>query len=637
MKNIVVGTSGHVDHGKTWLIKALTGMDTDRLLEEKKRGITIENGFADMICGDYNVSFIDVPGHERFVRNMLAGIGGIDLVLLVIDLVEGVMPQTREHLEILKMLGIQRGIVVFTKDDAVEDEEWKDLVEEDVKELLAGSFLADAPQIRVSAATGKNIEALKELILQVAENAEGERKSDVSYRLPIDRVFTIDGFGTVVTGTSLAGTVKTGDLLAVYPEGKTYKVRNLQVHNEFVEKAYPGQRTAINFSGAKKEELRRGQVAATPGSLTPSLMLDVELKLFDDTERVVENGSRVHFFSGASEALAKVILLGREALAAGESCFAQLRFTEEIAMKRGDRFIVRFYSPMESIGGGVILDASPRKAKRNDGELLLRMERLKNGTPRDLVEAEVAQLSSSFPDTRELADRLSFSRQETETLLAALAEKGKVKLLKGGAYVHADYFKRVAEQAEAILDEFHRQNPLMPGMKTEELKTRLGTCFRLKRPSEQERLTEIAVGAGGLTVKGDTVCRTGFTVALDAAGEALKERIRKRYREAGFDMPEVEEALAGEKDRKAARDMIALLAAEGALIKINPVYYMDSSVYEKAFAAFMNKMEEQGSVTLAEMRDLMGSSRKYTVAFLDHLDAKGITRMEGEARVLARK
>ena len=364
MKNIIVGTAGHVDHGKTCLIKALTGTDCDRLKEEKKRGITIENGFADMQSGDYNISIIDVPGHEKFIKNMLMGIGGIDMVLLVIALDEGVMPQTVEHFRILDMLDIRKGIIVYTKRDAVSDEEWADLVKADAHDLVKGTFMEGAPEIEVSSFDGYNIEELKELIVSSIDESILKNDSDILFRLPVDRVFTIDGFGTVVTGTLMEGSIHPGDEVMVYPEERLTRVRNLQVHNEAVTEALAGQRTAINLQGMKKEEMERGCVLARPGSLEPTKLLDVRMELFKDTERTVLNGSRVHFYSGSSQSVAKVVLLDRDALEKGDSCYCQLRLEEPVAVRRNDRFIIRFFSPLITIGGGRILETAPSKHKR---------------------------------------------------------------------------------------------------------------------------------------------------------------------------------------------------------------------------------------------------------------------------------
>ncbi|MBQ1959524.1 MAG: selenocysteine-specific translation elongation factor, partial [Firmicutes bacterium] len=394
MKNVIVGTAGHVDHGKTCLIRALTGMETDRLKEEKKRGITIENGFADMIYGDYNISIIDVPGHERFVNNMLMGIGGIDMVLLVIGLDEGVMPQTREHFQILTMLDINKGIIVFTKRDMVDDEEWIELVKEDARSMVEGTFLEGAPEIEVSAHENINIEELKQLIVENIDDNALKNDSDQLFRLPVDRVFTISGFGTVVTGTLMEGTINVGDEMMVYPEGKVTKVRNIQVHNEQVQSAYAGQRTAINVGGMKKEELERGSVLARKDGLEPTMMLDIKLKLFDDLDRVVLNGSRVHFYCGSSQVLGKIVLLDRDAAEAGDECFAQMRLEEEVALRMGDRFIIRFYSPLITLGGGKILEVSPRKHKRNDERVLESLRIKDEGTKKEIADIIIKEKSS---------------------------------------------------------------------------------------------------------------------------------------------------------------------------------------------------------------------------------------------------
>jgi len=354
MHNVIVGTAGHVDHGKTCLIQALTGVNTDRLKEEKRRGITIELGFADMPNSkDLSIGVIDVPGHEKFIKNMLAGIGGIDIVLLVIAADEGVMPQTKEHFEIIKMLYINQGIIVLTKVDMV-DEEWLEVVKDDIKEYVTGTFLEQAPIIEVSSYTGQNIAELKELICNIAEKSSNRREEPELLRIPVDRVFTIDGFGTVITGTLIEGTISVGDEVEIYPKGKIAKVRNLQVHGNMVEKAFAGQRTAVNLTNIKKEELKRGDVLASKGTLTPTMMADVKIDMFKDSPRTLVNGSRLHLYYGSAEVLCKVVLLDADVLESGQSGYAQLRLEEEIAIKKDDRFILRFNSPQESICGCII-------------------------------------------------------------------------------------------------------------------------------------------------------------------------------------------------------------------------------------------------------------------------------------------
>ena len=369
MKYGIIGTAGHVDHGKTCLIKALTGIDTDRLKEEKKRGITIELGFAWMdFPGGERVGIVDVPGHEKFVRNMLAGVGGMDLVMLVVAADEGIMPQTVEHLDILSILGIRQGIIVITKTDLA-DPELVELVEEDIRELTEGTFLENAPVVPVSVYKNQGLDQLKKILYEMYQKLP-DHKETRAFRLPVDRVFTLKGFGTVVTGTLLGGKIKKDQEAFLYPENVPVKIRSIQVHEQGVEAAHAGQRVALNLPDRKKEEISRGDVIAFKNSMYPSMMADVSLTVLRHTGRVVKNGSRVHIYHGTKELLGKVILLDREELKAGETCYAQLRLEEETVMEKGDRFVIRFYSPAETIGGGSILDACPRKHKRKDRKVL---------------------------------------------------------------------------------------------------------------------------------------------------------------------------------------------------------------------------------------------------------------------------
>ena len=369
MKHVIIGTAGHVDHGKTLLVKALTGIDTDRLTEEKKRGITIELGFAHLDFDDGSqAGIVDVPGHEKFIKNMLAGAGGIDLAMLVVAADEGFMPQTVEHLGILSLLGIRDGLVVLTKCDMV-DPEWVEMVREDVKAQTAGTFLEGKPVHAVSARTGEGLPELKKNLRELVRQAS-EKNLRIPFRLPIDRVFSVEGFGTVVTGTLIEGALAVGDMAEVLPTGFQARVRNLQVHGKDVPAAYAGQRVAVNLAGTKKSDLARGDTIAKPGSVRKSLMLDVKLQNLKNSQRTILSGSQLHLYHGSSVRLCKVVLLDRDALQPGESCFAQLRMTEDLAAKCGDRFVVRFYSPLETIGGGIVLDDCPVRHRRGDQRTL---------------------------------------------------------------------------------------------------------------------------------------------------------------------------------------------------------------------------------------------------------------------------
>ena len=634
MKNVIVGTAGHVDHGKTCLIRALTGMETDRLKEEKKRGITIENGFADMIYGDYNISIIDVPGHERFVNNMLMGIGGIDLVLLVVGLDEGVMPQTREHFQILSMLEINKGIIVYTKRDLVDDEEWIELVKDDARTMVAGTFLEGAPEIEVSAHENINIEELKQLLVDNIDDDALKNDSDMLFRLPVDRVFTISGFGTVVTGTLMEGTIHVGDEMMVYPEGKLTKVRNIQVHNEQVESAFAGQRTAINVGGMKKEELERGSVLARKNGLEPTMMLDVKLKLFGDIDKAVLNGSRVHFYCGSSQVLAKVVLLDRDVAEAGDECYVQLRLEEEVALRMGDRFIVRFYSPLITIGGGKILEVSPRKHKRNDEKVLEALKIKDEGTKTEIAQLIIKEKSSQLITADQLAIKMKLSPEEAGSIIGELTETGKVRIIKKEYLMHQDYLQVVYDFSRNLLGEYHAKNELSAGMVKEEFKSRLEQELRLTDRKIIEDIMANMEEAGIIRTAEKTVAAADFEIHYSPEMEKMKNRIMKIYRDARFEMPTVDEVLQTEKDAANARHVIDALEGQKELVRLSHQYYIDAEAYNWAFGELKKVVESNGQITLAEFRDIIGTSRKFAMAILDYLDNQKITQKVDDARVL---
>ena len=634
MKNIIVGTAGHVDHGKTCLIKALTGMDCDRLKEEKKRGITIENGFADMIAGDYNISIIDVPGHEKFIKNMLTGIGGIDMVLLVIGLDEGVMPQTVEHFRILEMLKIERGVIVYTKRDLVDDEDWIELVKEDAHELVKGTFLEGAPEIEVSSYDGYNIEKLRELIVSEIDDKILKDDASILFRLPVDRVFTIGGFGTVVTGTLMEGSVNTGDDVMVYPDGKTAKVRNLQVHNENVDTAYAGQRTAINLQGVKKEDLDRGKVLAKPGSIETSRLLDVKLEMFRDAEKTVLNGSRVHFYSGSSEILAKVVLLDRDALDKGESCFCQLKLEEEAAVRRGDRFIIRFFSPLITIGGGKILETAPKKHKRFDENAIKDLEIKDSGSDQEVLELKVKEKSRMLLDEKALALKLNLPPDKVSTITGDLEKAGKLFKVKKDCFVHLDFIELAEKTASQILDEYHKANKMSPGIPKAEFRSRLGGALRLEDSKALEDILLIMSQRKRIKDTGNCISLFSFKVSESPEASAMRKRILNTYKDAGYEMPTVEAVASGEKDKVNAVHIIDSLIEEGSLTRLDYQYCIDKEAMDKAMEGLVRHINENGKITLAEFRDMLGTSRKYAMAILDYTDRNKITLKEDDYRVL---
>lgn len=633
MQNVIVGTAGHVDHGKTCLIKALSGIDTDRLKEEKKRGITIELGFANLIDTDgVHIGIIDVPGHEKFVKNMLAGIGGIDLVLLVIALDEGVMPQTVEHFEILKMLQIRQGIVVLTKSDTV-DSDWADMVEEDVRELIKGSFLEQAELIRVSSYTGDNIDVLRQKIVAMAKQAGKRREEKELFRLPIDRVFTMEGFGTVVTGTLIEGMCEAGEEVMVYPQERLLKIRGVQSHGQKEEKACAGQRTAINLAGIKKEELSRGEVLAYPGSLVNSTMVDATLRLFDSTQRKLKNGDRVHLSYGSAQAIGKVILLDCDVVEAGQEALVQLRFDDPICVKRNDKFIIRFYSPVETFGGGTVLNPAADKHKRGQEDVIESLKLKKTGTDMEILEQMVNEESRRFPEAEDLAAWMDLTVSEAEQMLDTLRNKKKILHLNDGSFVGKAYWEKVSELANQVLAHFHRENPIVEGMDREELKSRLAERMHLKSGKKAEALIAELEKRKVITIQGSVVSVAGFTVSYSDEASQMMTDMENIYKKAGIEVPSTDELVGAYKDRKQARQVLSELTKKGILVKAGTGVLMHKEHWDRALNILREHLAANPQITLGEFRDLLGTSRKYAVMLLETYDQMKITKKTGDVRV----
>lgn len=633
MQNVIVGTAGHVDHGKTCLIKALSGIDTDRLKEEKKRGITIELGFANLIDTDgVHIGIIDVPGHEKFVKNMLAGIGGIDLVLLVIALDEGVMPQTVEHFEILKMLQIRQGIVVLTKSDTV-DSDWADMVEEDVRELIKGSFLEQAELIRVSSYTGENIDVLRQKIVTMAKQAGKRREEKELFRLPIDRVFTMEGFGTVVTGTLIEGMCEAGEEVMVYPQERLLKIRGVQSHGQKEEKACAGQRTAINLAGIKKEELSRGEVLAYPGSLVNSTMVDATLRLFDSTQRKLKNGDRVHLSYGSAQAIGKVILLDCDVVEAGQEALVQLRFDDPICVKRNDKFIIRFYSPVETFGGGTVLNPAADKHKRGQEDVIESLKLKKTGTDMEILEQMVNEESRRFPEAEDLAAWMDLTVSEAEQMLDTLRNKKKILHLNDGSFVGKAYWEKVSELVNQVLAHFHRENPIVEGMDREELKSRLAERMHLKSGKKAEALIAELEKRKVITIQGSVVSVAGFTVSYSDEASQMMTDMENIYKKAGIEVPSTDELVGAYKDRKQARQVLSELTKKGILVKAGTGVLMHKEHWDRALNILREHLAANPQITLGEFRDLLGTSRKYAVMLLETYDQMKITKKTGDVRV----
>jgi selenocysteine-specific elongation factor len=633
MKHIIIGTAGHIDHGKTALVKALTGIDTDRLKEEKQRGISIELGFANLtLSDDLQLGIVDVPGHERFVKAMLAGVGGIDLVVLVIGADEGVMPQTREHLHICELLQVKRGVVALTKVDLV-DSDWLEMVQADLKGFLVGTFLEGAPVVAVSAVTGQGLSQLRAVLREAAETIESKRHDGI-VRLPIDRIFTIKGFGTVVTGTLWSGTVRVGDEVVVLPAELRSRVRRLQVHGQTVEQAWAGQRIAVNLPGLEVNQLSRGDLVAFPGALTPTNIFDVSLTLLKEAPRTLRNRARVRFHLGTSEILARVVLLDHEELNPGEETFAHVRLEAMTGALAGDRYVIRSYSPAVTIGGGSILDPNPSVRRRAKGPLLEHLKVLQTGTSGQQLERLLLQAGPA-PIT---LDTLKVSASLDETAL----RREIVRLVEGGVavalgakgdlgYVHKLSYDRLAAEILSRLEEFHRQEPLKDGLPKEELRSKL----RQVGPVLFARLLQDLTGTQRIAIDREKVRHFLHRPTLSAQEQAIKERLAAIYQQAGFQPPDVEPALtqAG-AGSKTGITIFRRLADEGIVIKIKDHLYLHRDHYSQAKEMLLNHFTLHAAITVQQFKELLGVSRKFAIPFLEHFDSIKLTRRHNDERVL---
>lgn len=628
---IIVGTAGHVDHGKTVLVKALTGVDTDRLKEEKERGISIELGFAPLtLPSGRQLGLVDVPGHERFIRQMLAGVGGMDLVMLVVAADEGVMPQTREHLAIIDLLQIKQGIIVLTKIDLV-DAEWLELVREEVRQVVQGTVLAEAPIIPVSALTGEGIPELLARLDALAA-ATPTRPAQGRVRLPIDRVFSITGFGTVVTGTLWSGTIRVGDDLEVQPEGIKTKVRNLQVHGKNVKEALAGQRVAVNLAGIEKEAVSRGSSLLTPGFLRPTYRLDASFKLLAGA-RTLANRSRIRFYLGTAEVLGRIILLDRNELKGGEKAFVQLLMEEPVVATRADRFILRSYSPMQTIGGGLIIDPAPPRHRRFEPSVLASLEKRLEGSPQEIL-AQVVQEHRDGLDWQEAAARAALTPQETRKLLQEMAAAGQLTLLAADNDLYAVNNERMTawwQAAVRALADFHRQYPLRPGLGREELRSRY---FSHLPARVFQALLERWSQEGRIQLTASNVALSDFKPEISPRQRELLQALAECYRSARWQPPGFNEVAAAYNLAPAElEELLHYLTREGVLVKINDEFYWHREAFEEAVAV-VKKLSLAGPFGLAEVRDALGSSRKYVLPFLEYLDRIKLTRRQGDRRMV---
>jgi selenocysteine-specific elongation factor len=628
----VIGTAGHVDHGKSTLIRALTGIDPDRLQEEKERGMTIDLGFAWLkLPNGVEASIVDVPGHERFIHNMLAGVGGIDIALLVVAADEGVMPQTREHVAILDLLGISNGVVALTKRDLVDDE-WLDLVQADVEEFLVPTTLKGVPIIPCSATTGAGLDALIGVI-QAALARERTRRDTERPRLPIDRVFTVSGFGTVVTGTLIDGELHVSQELEIQPGGLRARVRGLQSHRKKAETIPAGTRTAVNLGGLAVEDLRRGQVLTAPGTLKPTRAVDGRLRLIRDA-RPVRHNAEVTFHSGAAESPGKLALLDRDELLPGEEAWVQVRLQDEVALARGDLFILRLPSPSMTIGGGSVTEPHARRHRRRQAAILQQLEVLAQGSPEEII---LERLRAHEPaDVNSVVQRSGLAAAEARAAIGRLLESSDVLLLEnsnGAAHldgrafvVSAAGWQRLKQQVETLLSAFHRGYPLRRGLPKEELRTRLGAEPRLfVRELERLKAQEVAVEDGPF------VRLSTHRVQFSPEQQRQADQLLRVLREAGVSPPDRADL---ETELRLSPELVDALLVQGPVVEVAAGLLYERETLDQIVTGIRTDIQQHGPRTVAQIRDLLDASRKFTLALVNYTDEHKITRRVGDERIL---
>ena len=634
----VIGTAGHVDHGKSRLVEALTGIDPDRLKEEKEREMTIDLGFAWLtLPSGESVGIVDVPGHRDFIENMLAGVGGIDAALFVVAADEGVMPQTREHLAILHLLGVTNGVVALTKMDLVEDEEWLELVQLDVAELLEDTALADASMVPVSVRTGQGLQALLEELDRLLENVP-PRKNLGRPRLPVDRVFTISGFGTVVTGTLIDGDLRVGQEVEVLPHGPKTRVRGLQTHKEKIERAVPGSRVAVNLTGVSKDEVQRGDVVTIPGWLRPTTLVDVHLRYLASAPRPLRHNAPLKFFSGSAEVMARARLLDSEAIPPGGEGWVQLRLTEPVALVRGDRFIVRQPSPGVTVGGGQVVAPHPgRRHRRFRSEVIARLATLARGSPAEIL---LQSLETSQPcQLRALIKRSGLATEEAGQALQELLDTKQALILdrrieeipntqylvaNNPYLISASGWEKLLGKLSMALRDYHQRRPLRQGMPREELKSQLRLSTKLLN-----EVAHRAVNEGKLLDEEATLRLPEHQVKFSAEQERQVQKLLAAFRKNPYITPSAtdSEALVG-------AEVLNALVQQGRLVQVSEDVLFLKETYEEMVKRVIGHIKEKDAITVAQVRDMFAASRKYALALMEHLDERRVTRRVGDERVL---
>ncbi|MEK6743869.1 MAG: selenocysteine-specific translation elongation factor [Nitrospirota bacterium] len=631
MKYTILGTAGHIDHGKSTLVKALTGTDPDRLKEEKERGITLDLGFASLDLPSGNrLGIVDVPGHEGLIKNMLAGVGGIDIVMLVIAADEGIMPQTREHLAICDLLHVKKGLIALTKMDAAE-KDWLALVQEEVRDFVKGTFLEKSPIVPVSAKTGENLDTLKQELDKLAKEVAPKSPNGI-LRLPIDRVFTMKGFGTVITGTLLSGTISQDQEVDILPKGTTTKVRGIQSHNQAAQRAVAGQRTAVNLQGIEKDHISRGDTIVTKGFFTTTRNVDASLKMLEQATRGIKTGTRIRFYNNTQESIGRTALIGTSELNPGDEGYVQFRLEQPVLIQHGDRFIIRFYSPMETLGGGMVLDPHPRRHKTSTmAGSVKNLTVLEKGGLEDKLAVIVAGKALAGMEESAILGSIAADKQEITNALSALAQK-KAIVRVDNLYVHSSQLAILEQKVLDLIADFHKANSLKPGIDKEEVK---GLLKARLHPRALSMAIDGLIRRKQVETEGSKLKLPGFKPAVGKDQGIFKDKIVEAIKKGGSQPPVREElpALFGITD-KDAKDLLKLLADEGRVVRINDSLYLDKSVLEAIKADMVKHLQEKKEIVVAEFRDIARTSRKFAVPLLEYFDSQKLTQRVGDKRVL---
>lgn len=626
MKNVILGTAGHIDHGKTTLIKALTGRETDNLKEEKQRGISINLGFTYFdLPSKKRVGIVDVPGHEKFIKNMLAGACGIDIVLLVIAADEGVMPQTIEHLDILNYLDVKKGIIVLTKCDLV-DEEFIELVKDDIREKTKGLFIEGAPIVEVDSVSRRGLDKLVQKIDEISEDIE-EKKTDAPSRMSIDRVFSLKGFGTIVTGTLIEGKISVDDEMTIYPSEKKVKVRNLQVHGCDVKTAYAGQRTAINLSNIKVSEIQRGDVIAQTGSVEESMMIDVNISLVEHCKKSLKHWDRIRIFHGTKQILCRIVPLNEDEIQYGESGYAQLRLEEKIVAKKGDRFIIRSYSPMDTIGGGVIIDTAPRKHKIYDESVIEALKIKEKGELKDILEEYLKLNLSNYITLKELVSYTGEKEEYVKEGLNALIDENKVFCVNK-YYLHISHYQKLKEKVIEILTKYHKQYRLRNGILKEELRSKVDNSLKVK---DMDVILNKMEEEKDIKVQDNLVSNYDFEVKFNQKQLSIKKEIEDKSRKNGLNSLMTKDDICNKN--KFYEEVLEALTGE-TIQKLDDAYYIDKKVYENVKKDLLEYLNKNKEITVAQFRDITKSNRKISIVMLEHFDRNRITKRVEDKRIL---